>query len=76
MGQFDNGKSVVANNQQITQGIEEASYRGYMRAIRESGINSSNNSIEVYAHTDEGVIIDRINQKTKQTGVCPIDIPY
>lgn len=76
MGQFDNGKSVVANNQQITKGIEEASYRGYMRAIRESGINSSNSSIEVYAHTDEGVIIDRINKKTKQTGVCPINIPY
>lgn len=76
MGQFDNGKSVVANNQQITQGIEEASYRGYMRAIRESGINSSSNAIELYAHTDEGVIIDRINQKTKQTGVCPINIPY
>lgn len=76
MGQFDNGKSVVANNQQITAGIEEAAYRGYMRAIKDSGGNYSNGTIEVYAHTDEGVIIDRINQKTKQTGVCPIDMPF
>lgn len=31
--------------------------------------------VDIYAHTDEGVIVDRINQKTKQTGVCPINIP-
>ena len=31
--------------------------------------------VELIAHTDEGVVIDRINQKTKQTGRCPINIP-
>ena len=31
--------------------------------------------VELYAHTDEGVVIDRINQKTKQTGRCPINMP-
>ena len=36
-GQFDDGTSVVANNMQITQGIENASYRGYLRAMKESG---------------------------------------
>lgn len=76
MGRFDNGKSVVANNMQITQGIEEAAYRGYMRAIADSGINNGQSSeIDVHVHTDEGTVVDRINQRTKQTGVCPINIP-
>lgn len=35
-GKFHDGTSVVANNQHIEQGIENASYRGYMRAIRDS----------------------------------------
>ena len=76
MGQFDNGKSVVANNQQITAGIEEAAYKGYMRAIQDGGSIAGGGAIELYAHTDEGVIIDRINQKTATTGVCPINIPF
>ncbi len=33
------------------------------------------NQIDVHVHTDEGTVVDRINQKTKQTGVCPIEIP-
>ena len=28
MGKFDNGKTVVANNRQITQGIADAVYQG------------------------------------------------
>ena len=28
VGQFSNGKTAVANNEQITEGIEHASYRG------------------------------------------------
>lgn len=35
VGQFANGKTAVANNHQIEEGIEEASYRGFMRAMRE-----------------------------------------
>ena len=35
-GKFNNGKSVVANNEQIITGIENAAYRGYMRAFRDS----------------------------------------
>ena len=76
MGKFDNGQSVVASNMQITQGIEEAAYRGYMRAISDSGINSGqSNEIDVHVHTDEGTIIDRIEQRTKQTGKFPLTIP-
>lgn len=37
VGQFSNGKTAVANNQQITDGIEEAAYRGMMRALATQG---------------------------------------
>ena len=39
-------------------------------------INGQTINVQLDAHTDEGVVIDRINQTTKQTGVCPINIPY
>lgn len=35
VGKFSNGKTAVANNSQITAGIEEASYRGMMRALNQ-----------------------------------------
>lgn len=37
IGEFDDGTTRVANNQQITKGIEDASYRGIARAMREYG---------------------------------------
>lgn len=33
VGKFSNGKTAVANNDQITKGIEEAAYRGMTRAL-------------------------------------------
>lgn len=76
VGKFNNGNTAVANNLQIEKGIEEASYRGYMRAIADSGMNSGQTSeIDVHVHTDEGTVIDRIEQRTKQTGVFPFTIP-
>lgn len=76
VGKFSNGKTAVANNGQIEAGIEEAAYRGYMRAISDSGMNSGQTSeIDVHVHTDEGTVIDRIEQRTKQTGVFPFTIP-
>lgn len=37
IGKFSNGKTAVANNDQIERGIEEATYRGYMRAHMDGG---------------------------------------
>ena len=73
VGKFSNGKTAVANNEQITTGIKMAVIEGMAQVMSRYGSNV--NSIEVHVHTDEGVVVDRINQKTKQTGVCPIDIP-
>ena len=49
-GKFSNGKSVVANNKQITDGIEEAAYRGFIRGMSDSGSagGSSEQPINVY----------------------------
>ena len=41
VGQFSNGRTAVANNEQITTGIEEAAYRGMMRALSESQGNQN-----------------------------------
>ena len=43
-------------------------------AVSRALTNSDFGGVEVYAHTDEGVIIDRINRRTRQTGQCPIEI--
>lgn len=32
-----------------------------------SQFNSSSSQIDVHVHSDEGIIVDKINQKTKQT---------
>ncbi len=63
-----NGRTEVLNKSQIASAI----YSAVKSAMSETG---GKDAIEIYAHTDEGVVIDRINRKTKQTGVCPIEMP-
>lgn len=45
VGKFSNGRTAVANNEQITTGIEEAAYRGMMRALAESRENENQDAI-------------------------------
>ena len=70
MGKFDNGKSVVANNNQITDGIEEASYRGYMRALLSQGTNNNNSSqrIETVVNLDGREIARAVNKENSRRG--------
>lgn len=42
VGEFDDGTTRVANNQQITAGIENASYRGITRGLREINFGGGN----------------------------------
>ena len=69
VGHFSNGKTAVANNAQITDGIEEASYRGMMRALSES---SSGGNVTVVLQGDADglfkVVQDKANNFTTQTG--------
>lgn len=55
--------------------FQEASYQGFSKAIKDFGLVN----VEINARTDKGTIVETavkgINQKTKQTGVCPINMP-
>ena len=68
-----NGKTEVLNQSQIASAIYSATLSAMSQAMSQYGGQSS--EIDVHVHTDEGTVIDRINQKTRQTGVCPINIP-
>jgi len=74
----ENGAEIVGNINRRTEvlnrsQIASAIYSAVASAMSQYGGGTT--QVELIAHTDEGVIIDRINQKTKQTGVCPINIP-
>lgn len=45
VGQFSNGKTAVANNQEITEGIAQATYSAFMQAMSDSGSNKKNGEI-------------------------------
>ncbi|WP_407453568.1 hypothetical protein [Methanobrevibacter sp.] len=73
-GEFSNGKSVVANNQQIIAGISQGVYEAMVRA---NG-NGKEISINVYPTLDGKAIgesfIKYHNGKVQQTGVSPLAI--
>lgn len=66
------GRSVVANNQQIEAGIEEASYRGMMRAFKEIGGFNPNIMVHHQTVVDGKVVeesLDKANDEhTLKTG--------
>ena len=74
----ENGAEIVANSNRRTEVLNRSQiassiYSAVVSAM--SQFNGGTTQVELIAHTDEGVVIDRINQKTKQTGRCPINIP-
>ena len=64
-----NGRTEVLNQSQIASAI----YSAMASAMSQYGGQSS--EIDVHVHTDEGTVIDRIEQRTKQTGKFPFTIP-
>lgn len=75
MGQFDNGQSVVANNNQITDGIEQAAYRGFMRALQSAGTGTS--SVNVILEGDAAQFFsytkEEYNKEASRKGVTSRD---
>lgn len=78
MGKFDNGQSVVANNQQITDGISAAVYKGnqetniLLRELIDSVNNSSGDTdIVIDGKTVFKVVKKEADNYTKQTGKEP-----
>lgn len=74
-GKFSNGKSVVANNQQITTGIKMAVMEGMSEVMKNYGGTSN---VQVDVRADKGFIvetaIDGINRITDTTGDCPVRV--
>lgn len=75
VGKFSNGKTAVANNAQIVEGIEAGVYRA-VTAANSSGGKSGGNTpvIKVYVGGKEvtDVVVKDINDRTIQTGKNPI----
>lgn len=68
-----NGKTEVLNQSQIASAIYSATLSAMSQVMGQ--YNGQTSEINVHVHTDEGTVVDRINQITKQTGMCPINIP-
>lgn len=75
-GAGENGPEVVGHINGRTEVLNQSQLASVMYEAVTKAISNSNlgNGIEFYAHTDEGVIIDRINRVTRQTGQCPLEI--
>lgn len=74
----ENGAEIVGNINRRTEVLNRSQIASAIYSAVSSAMSNANfggGEVHLYAHTDEGVIIDRINNKTKQTGVCPINIP-
>lgn len=67
-----NGRTEVLNQSQIASAIYSAVYSA-MSQFNGGGV------AEINVHADEGIIVETaingINQRTNQTGVCPVKIP-
>lgn len=69
VGQFSNGKTAVANNDQITAGIERAAYNGMKRALAESnGKQSVNISLEANTAGLFKAVQKEADNYTRRTG--------
>ena len=66
--EFSNGKTAVANNKQITDGIEEAAYRGMMRAFSSQGSNNGMQKIEVPVIINGREIARAVNKENARSG--------
>lgn len=65
VGKFSNGKTAVANNEDISKGIEQASFQGMMKALNASG--GKNQKVEITAEGDASGLLNFITFKQKQT---------
>ena len=73
VGKFSNGKTVVANNQQIVSGIEQGVYNAVSSALSSSN-GDKQPIINVYVGGRQvtDYIIKDVNQRTIANGKCPI----
>lgn len=69
VGQFSNGKTAVANNEQIIEGIEQGVYRAMTSAM---GTGENNISVSVDGERLFSIMVNRNNEVVRQTGQTPL----
>lgn len=76
VGKFANGKTAVANNEQILQGITAGVYNAVRDALQ--SVPQGGGVAEIIVRTDESTIVKTaikgINGETTRTGECPIKV--
>lgn len=77
VGRFSNGRTAVANNAQIQAGIEEAAYRGFMRAMSQSGgMGGQGGTYKFVAQLNGKTLFEEVvnqnNSTVKSTGNTPL----
>ena len=67
VGKFSNGRTAVANNEQITQGIADAVYPAVYNAVTAAFSNKGEEPIRVFVGDREltDIVVDGINQRTR-----------
>lgn len=65
-GKFNNGKSVVANNEQIISGISQGVYDAFMKALSE---NDSDKAINVNVYLDSDQITSSVEKNKNAKGL-------
>ena len=65
-GKFNNGKSVVANNEQIISGISQGVYDAFMKALSE---NDGDKSINVNVYLDSDQITSSVEKNRNSKGL-------
>lgn len=65
-GKFNNGKSVVANNEQIISGISQGVYDAFMKALSE---NDSDKAINVNVYLDSDQITSSVEKNKNSKGL-------
>ena len=70
VGQFSNGKTAVANNEQITEGIKQGVYEAVVSAMAASGGNGGNVIVELRGDASDifSAVVKENNRNIMRTG--------
>ena len=76
VGKFSNGKTAVANNEQITDGIKQGVYEAVMSAMSASGGSGGNVTVELRGDASDifSAVVKENNRSIMRTGKSPMRI--
>lgn len=73
IGNFDDGTTVVANNQQIIQGIQQGVYSAVVSAMRQSGGNGGVGNVYIDGRIAGQVVASSSHQENVRTGLVKVN---